>query len=221
MTAINYGSGGMSWSNGTHLFMLAIKPHPWGLCICQFTDRPRCHRWALLLGRGGLAIPGPRHPLESVSTSAFTYDRQISFVNRAIVDFGKGRPFEFIHSHQKRFPTIGNDVWIGQNVTINPGVSIGDGAVVAANAVVAKDVQPYAIVGGNPASSIRMRFPDSLVQRFLNLRWWNYAFPDFAGLPIDNPSAFAAGLEDRVARGEIAPLSDIGVWLYDTIAACE
>lgn len=52
---------------------------------------------------------------------------------------------------------IGNDVWIGYGVTILPGVTIGDGAICAAGAVVTKDVQPYSIVGGNPAKLIKMR----------------------------------------------------------------
>lgn len=49
---------------------------------------------------------------------------------------------------------IGNNVWIGDKATILPGVTIGDGAVIAANAVVTKDVEPYTVVGGNPAKVI-------------------------------------------------------------------
>lgn len=50
---------------------------------------------------------------------------------------------------------IGNNVWIGDRVCILSNVTIGDGAVIAANAVVTKDVPPYTIVGGVPASIIR------------------------------------------------------------------
>lgn len=50
---------------------------------------------------------------------------------------------------------IGNDVWIGDKATILPGVTIGDGVVIAANAVVTKDVEPYTVVGGNPARIIK------------------------------------------------------------------
>lgn len=39
-----------------------------------------------------------------------------------------------------------------------PGVTIGDGAVVAACSVVTRDVEPYAVVGGNPARFIIKRF---------------------------------------------------------------
>ncbi len=41
--------------------------------------------------------------------------------------------------------------WIAQNSMILPGVRIGRGAVVGAGAVVGRDVEPYAVVAGNPA----------------------------------------------------------------------
>jgi acetyltransferase-like isoleucine patch superfamily enzyme len=44
--------------------------------------------------------------------------------------------------------------WIGVGVVILPGVEIGTGAVVGANAVVTKDVEPFAIVAGIPATKI-------------------------------------------------------------------
>lgn len=70
---------------------------------------------------------------------------------------------------------IGNDVWIGANVIILPGVHIGDGAIVAAGAVVAKDVQPYEIVGGVPAKTIKYRFEDRLIKKFLKIKWWDWS----------------------------------------------
>ena len=51
--------------------------------------------------------------------------------------------------------TISNNVWIGSNATILPGVRIGEWAVVAAGAVVTKNVEPYTVVGGNPAKFIK------------------------------------------------------------------
>ena len=73
---------------------------------------------------------------------------------------------------------IGNDVWIGSGATIMSGVKVGDGAVVAANSHVCRDVPPFAIVGGNPARCIRMRFSDDVIRRMLDLKWWD--FPDEA-----------------------------------------
>ncbi|PXA99267.1 type B chloramphenicol O-acetyltransferase [Nostoc sp. 3335mG] len=80
---------------------------------------------------------------------------------------------------------IGNDVWIGSEAIIMPGVRIGDGAVIGTRALVTKDVEPYAIVGGNPASVIRKRFDDSEIARLLELRWWDWSDDDLAdAMPI-------------------------------------
>lgn len=57
----------------------------------------------------------------------------------------------------KKKVTIGDDVWLGANALIMPGVSIGNGAIIAAGAVVTKNVEPYAVVGGNPARVIKYR----------------------------------------------------------------
>lgn len=56
---------------------------------------------------------------------------------------------------------IGNDVWIGIRVTILPGVKVGSHCIIGAGAVVTKDVPDYAIVGGNPARILRMRYKES------------------------------------------------------------
>lgn len=70
---------------------------------------------------------------------------------------------------------IGNDVWIGSEAIIMPGVTIGDGAVIGTRAVVTRDVEPYAIVGGNPARIIRKRFGDDRIALLLDLRWWEWS----------------------------------------------
>lgn len=45
-------------------------------------------------------------------------------------------------------------VYIGAYSQIMPGVTIGEGALVAAGSVVTKTVEPYTVVGGNPARFI-------------------------------------------------------------------
>jgi virginiamycin A acetyltransferase len=79
----------------------------------------------------------------------------------------------------KSYPTkgntvIGNDVWIGHRATIMPGVTVGDGAIIATNATVVKDVAPYSIVGGNPATEIKKRFSDDKIEQLLKLEWWHW-----------------------------------------------
>ena len=68
---------------------------------------------------------------------------------------------------------IGNDVWIGRESIIMPGVKIGAGAIIAAYSVVAKDVEPYSVVGGNPARFIKKRFNDELIELLLEFKWWD------------------------------------------------
>ncbi len=52
---------------------------------------------------------------------------------------------------------IEDDVLIGSNVFIGKGVRIGKGAVIGTASVITQDVEPYAIVVGNPARVIDYR----------------------------------------------------------------
>ena len=63
---------------------------------------------------------------------------------------------------ESRPVVVEDDVWIGLGAIILPGTRIGRGAVVAAGAVVTKSVDPWTIVGGNPARPIRRRTPASV-----------------------------------------------------------
>jgi acetyltransferase-like isoleucine patch superfamily enzyme len=97
--------------------------------------------------------------------------------------------YPFGHINQDKFNTfngvghpktngnvvIGNDVWIGGNVTIMSGIKIGDGAVIANNSHVVKDVEPYSIVGGNPAKLIKYRFSEEQISKLLKIAWWNWS----------------------------------------------
>ena len=76
--------------------------------------------------------------------------------------------------HSRGNTVIGNDVWIGREAVIMPGVIIGDGAIIAARAVVVSDVDPYTVVGGNPAKHVRERFSDEDIDRLLRLAWWDW-----------------------------------------------
>lgn len=52
---------------------------------------------------------------------------------------------------------IQDQAWVCADAFIGPGVTVGEGAVVGACAVVVKDVEPWAVVAGNPARFIRKR----------------------------------------------------------------
>jgi len=77
--------------------------------------------------------------------------------------------------YQKAGDTIiGHDVFIGSEAMIMSGVQIGTGAIIASRAVVSKDVEPYAIVGGNPAQLIKYRFPKEQRETLLKEAWWEW-----------------------------------------------
>jgi len=71
---------------------------------------------------------------------------------------------------------VGNDVWFGHESMVVSPITIGDGAIIAARSVVTKDVPPYTIVGGNPAKVIRQRFPDDVIVKLLEIRWWDWDY---------------------------------------------
>ncbi|GAA0884219.1 acetyltransferase [Sphingobacterium siyangense subsp. cladoniae] len=52
---------------------------------------------------------------------------------------------------------IESQAWVGADVFIGMGVTVGEGAVVGARAAVFKSVDPWTIVGGNPAKFIKKR----------------------------------------------------------------
>lgn len=62
-----------------------------------------------------------------------------------------------------------DDVWIGEGAIICSGITIGQGAVIAAGSVVTKDVEPYAIIGGNPAKVIKYRFNSELIEKLTKI----------------------------------------------------
>ena len=105
------------------------------------------------------------HPTNLISTNSIFYSYQKTEVRGDWVretDFIEHKPI-----------VIGNDVWIGEFATIKGGVKVGDGAIIASRAFVTKDVPPYAIVGGVPAKIIRYRFPEDVVNKLLEIKWWD------------------------------------------------
>lgn len=134
----------------------------------------------------GLKILGFSHPLDRISTSPFTYSAGNEFFARAVDSTNMN---DYIVSQpQKNTPIIENDVWIGANVTLSKGITIHSGSIVAANSLVTKDVPPYAIVGGNPATIIKYRFSHELIQESLNFKWWDFHVNDIVSTGSNNLS---------------------------------
>jgi virginiamycin A acetyltransferase len=91
---------------------------------------------------------------------------------------------------------VGHDVWLGYSALVLPGVRIGHGAVVAAASVVARDVPPYAVVAGNPARVVRLRFCEDDVERLLRAAWWNWPIE----LVTENARAIMTGTPAELER---------------------
>ena len=80
----------------------------------------------------------------------------------------------FFAARAARRTTLGADCWIGHGAIIKPETTIGIGAIVASGAVVTKDVSPFMIVAGCPATPLRARFAPGIIDRLLALAWWNW-----------------------------------------------
>lgn len=120
-------------------------------------------KFCMIASGAKFIMNGANHLTDALSTYPFAI-------------FGKGWETAM---DEKSYPNkgnivIGNDVWIGHNATIMAGVKIGDGAIIATNSTVVKDVEPYAIVGGNPASEIKKRFKKATIEKLLELKWWDW-----------------------------------------------
>ncbi len=128
--------------------------------------------------------PG-NHPMDRASQSHFTYRASLYFS-------GEADEAAFFDWRRVHAVTIGHDVWIGHGAVILAGRNVGTGAVVAAGAIVTKDVAPYSIVAGNPARTVRSRFPAEIADALGRLAWWDWsherlheALPDFRALPVE------------------------------------
>ena len=97
--------------------------------------------------------------------------------------------------------SIGNDVWIGTEAFILSGVTIGDGAVIAARSVVTRDVAPYAVVAGNPARQVRLRFSETVIDALERIRWWDWPITEIQSAW---PLLLSSDVEAFVAKFEAA-----------------
>jgi acetyltransferase-like isoleucine patch superfamily enzyme len=113
---------------------------------------------------GNCEIGGASHSIDWVSTSPI-FNGNKDQIRK------KYAHHKFVTSKDTR---IGNDVWIGARCIIKAGVIIGDGTVVGMGSVVTKDIPPYEIWAGNPARLIRKRFDDEIINRLLEIKWWEF-----------------------------------------------
>jgi acetyltransferase-like isoleucine patch superfamily enzyme len=161
----------------------------------------------MIIGRycsvaGKFQIMGVQHPTTLFSTSPVTYNRGFVIFKKALEDKCNDTYVAIGEIQTGGGCIIGNDVWIGANVTVKQGISVGDGSILAANATVAKDVPAYAVVGGNPARLLKYRFADNIIERLLQLKWWEYNFADFRYVRGDiDIIRFIGKTEEEIDKG--------------------
>lgn len=150
---------------------------------------------------GSVSTMGDHHPIDRVSTSIVSYSSIFEKIARE--DFGVNFRIEPFDKQDSMPPEIGNDVWIGEGVLLRGGIKVGDGAVIAARSVVTRDVPPYSIVAGVPATVKRMRFSEKVVEQLRLLEWWKYNFFDLPSW--SDVSEFIDILSEKVDSGAIVP----------------
>lgn len=105
------------------------------------------------IGPGVQFLLGAEHKMNAITMYPFK-EKNFGYVNEAL---------------SKGDIIIEDDVWMGTNALICSGVKIGQGAVIAAGSIVTKDVEPYSIVGGNPARLIKYRFDEALRKKLCSI----------------------------------------------------
>lgn len=128
-------------------------------------DRLKIGRYCALAQGTTFIMNGANHALTGFSTFPFHIFGP---------DWEKGFEKETIFDHLRGDTVVEHDVWFGTNSTVMPGVTVCSGAVIGAHAVVASDVPPFAIVVGNPARVIKLRFDEATIERLLEIAWWNW-----------------------------------------------
>lgn len=124
---------------------------------------------------------GSNHAMDGISTYPFKV-------------FGDAWRFAPMNVVSKGDTVIGNDVWIGNSVTIMQGIKIGDGAIIGTGSLVTKNVEPYTIIGGNPAQLIRKRFDDETINFLTTLKWWDWEIEKIT----ENLSTICSGEIDAI-----------------------
>ena len=143
------------------IFSTSIRPHVRVGRYCSFA-------W-------GIQRLYANHPLEDVSTHPLFHLKEFGIVTQ--------------NNNKLSELSIGNDVWIGVNAIITSSCkTIGDGAVIGAGSVVTHNVEPYAVVAGNPAKVIKYRFPEEIRHRLIQSMWWRLNPSQLKDILSDNPS---------------------------------
>ena len=176
---------------GDHSYASSFEPpEDWAVRLAPYTyagapERLRIGRFCQIADRVRIITASANHPMAGISTypfAIFDHDRLSDYMDQI-----------------SNLPdtVIGHDVWLGDGVTVLPGARIGSGVIAGAGAVLHGEVPDYAIVAGNPARVIRMRFAEGQIAALLALRWWDW------------PIEAIARATPALARADVAALADL------------
>lgn len=146
----------------------------------------------------GVSVVNGFHPTTNcISTHPAFYSTEncinLSYVNKNVFN-----EYRYADDINKYDVVVDDDVWIGYRSIIMAGVHIGVGAIIAAGAVVTKNVEPYSIVGGNPARIIKFRFESNQIEKLVNSEWWKLDGEELRKLAgeFSKPDAFLEKMEE-------------------------
>jgi acetyltransferase-like isoleucine patch superfamily enzyme len=146
-------------------------------CFDETRIRPRVTFGRYCSIADSVCIYTRNHPIDAISMHPIMYDSTLGLEETITLPFGELK--------------IEDDVWIGHNVTILPSVKfIGRGSAIGAGSIVTHDIPPYAVVAGNPARLIKMRFDPKTIERIEKSRWWEMPIDDLAIFFKENPDIF-------------------------------
>jgi acetyltransferase-like isoleucine patch superfamily enzyme len=149
-----------------------IGRHTYGLETLSIHDA--CEESKLIVGnfcsfaKGVQILCKSEHPLNYPST--FPFRTLLTHKDRSADQITKGDI------------VIESDVWVGLNAIILSGSHIGTGAVIGAGCVVRGNVEPYAIMIGNPMQLLRYRFDAPTREILLASKWWEKSDEEIAEL---------------------------------------
>lgn len=143
------------------------------------------------IGRGsyGAPIVHDNHGKTTLSIGSYcsiASNVQIFLGGQHRIDTVSSYPFPFFNQMDSQFSEtylkldsrgdviIGSDVWLCANCIILSGVTIGHGAVIANGALISRNVEPYAVMAGNPAKLIKWRFDEETRNQLLASGWWQW-----------------------------------------------
>ena len=88
------------------------------------------------------------------------------------VTLGGGRKIVDDTGNARTIPFVEDRVYIATGAKILGGITIGNHSIIGANSVVTKDVKPYEFIAGNPATHIKYRFDNDIIDLLQKLKWW-------------------------------------------------